>query len=1120
MPHPPTKLPLTLRYALCLATLLALAIPAHVPARYGMAAPLMDLSLGTPVVDGQRDPLLYDRAWRSTRILYRPSAEEDPVRVLAMATPTDLYMLIEDMPIGVGGQPRSISFAFDVNHDGGRVPQTDDLLFMITEAGVATVARGNAVNGWASAPSVTGWEASAGPSSSGSEFRWNVELRIPLSLLQPPGHWSSRAWAVGFQASHNNLRSSGDMFAWPPSSQIIVPDTWGDLLLIRPPRPSNQRPQLDVARITQGAEFDIMNRTAYDMIAGKKTTVMVQLWYPYPQTVYGLEFQVQRTFPSPGPVRTIADGEVFSLWRAPRGRFDRSHTRQATLPGSFFDQPGTYRFSVVPFGLGGRRGQPIGLGTRVYQPTNDFNVLLQPGNLEGVVDDGRPWGDDLNAQVVTVMDHLARLFPVRDGAAPFRFDPAAGQAQTGIRYLLVPFAIQPRDGDDLDSYGPRHIGAANDALLRLNARLERDDPGNVLGRIDRGGALGASTGTGGGQAQFWWNPCMMGLGFDANPVGFTATVLIHEFMHCLGREHTPFDRLITLPNRPAMNTDTGEEVAASHRTVMFWLVSPILASFPEATTWNALRQTLVDKPRLPTCPDCGPGKDAAAFLPLSDSEDMFRISGTVDEGGTLQISYTEVVDAEGHDASRPDIFGEYDVAFYDANGDWICSFPFSVDFAQSDNEDMICEACGGSHGSPPEEPATPAPAVSFLHQIPLCDGSIHVAVRHLGTTLWESPLPSSTPQVSNVVASILGDGSVRVQWDASDGSVPAGDLRHAILFRQSPGALPVLIETGLTERDVTLSPDLAPASPQARFIIQTSNGRNVGEGTSNPVNIAPRPPAVVIVSPTYDDFDFINGSVIQGVPHRFVASAWDATDGPLDGDSVVWEDGSDGTILGTGANTLINFPDAGGYAIKAVATNSAGLSSEAWLQFGVNADTDGDGLPDIYELQHACLNMQLADSDVDHDDDGLTSLDEFYRGTDPCNPDTNGNGITDGDIVSLGGDPLDGQLMPDPSAIFVAPSLMRAALPAGEDTSQQRTLTVRTIGDKPVPWYVMTDTPWIGLLDEEGFGDGSVRIVLDPELMEPGANTGLVVVASDSGPPRLVQVEVELFMDQDAWIVN
>ena len=59
-------------------------------------------------------------------------------------------------------------------------------------------------------------------------------------------------------------------------------------------------------------------------------------------------------------------------------------------------------------------------------------------------------------------------------------------------------------------------------------------------------------------------------------------------------------------------------------------------------------------------------------------------------------------------------------------------------------------------------------------------------------------------------------------------------------------------------------------------------------------------------------------------------------------------------------------------------------------------DTDRDGLPDPYEIAHACLDPvsdqahpmsytgEPLPGDDDADDDGVTDLEEFRRGTDPC----------------------------------------------------------------------------------------------------------------------------------------
>ena len=65
-------------------------------------------------------------------------------------------------------------------------------------------------------------------------------------------------------------------------------------------------------------------------------------------------------------------------------------------------------------------------------------------------------------------------------------------------------------------------------------------------------------------------------------------------------------------------------------------------------------------------------------------------------------------------------------------------------------------------------------------------------------------------------------------------------------------------------------------------------------------------------------------------------------------------------------------------------------------KFGL-VDYDNDGLPTWYERQYSFLNERDAsDAAKDQDNDGLTNLEEFQKGTNPANPDTDGDGVADG----------------------------------------------------------------------------------------------------------------------------
>ncbi len=77
---------------------------------------------------------------------------------------------------------------------------------------------------------------------------------------------------------------------------------------------------------------------------------------------------------------------------------------------------------------------------------------------------------------------------------------------------------------------------------------------------------------------------------------------------------------------------------------------------------------------------------------------------------------------------------------------------------------------------------------------------------------------------------------------------------------------------------------------------------------------------------------------------------------------------------------------------------------------GLNADSDGDGLPDGWEVQNGLDPLKNTGPDGpngDPDGDGLTNEEEFAAGTDPRNPDSDGDGLPDGWEQHNGLDPRD-----------------------------------------------------------------------------------------------------------------
>jgi hypothetical protein len=221
---------------------------------------------------------------------------------------------------------------------------------------------------------------------------------------------------------------------------------------------------------------------------------------------------------------------------------------------------------------------------------------------------------------------------------------------------------------------------------------------------------------------------------------------------------------------------------------------------------------------------------------------------------------------------------------------------------------------------------------------------------------------------------------------------------------------------------------------------------------------------------------------------------------PIDVEDVIAYDLT-GLTVGQTYRVAVNGYTADGYV---------GPQAETTVLFMATNDDNGDGLPD----QWAELYSLEGGPEDDPDGDGLTNEEELALKSNPINADSDGDGYYDGEEVDWGTAVCGPEhppyhyspkltLVGKANYKFLTASNQVAA--GGQAPIAPQELLIFNMGGGTLHWMAEASQPWITLSSEEGSGQSSLSIGVDPGGLATGHYTGTITLNTisewtDAGP--------------------
>ncbi|MBN2508248.1 MAG: HYR domain-containing protein [Verrucomicrobia bacterium] len=301
----------------------------------------------------------------------------------------------------------------------------------------------------------------------------------------------------------------------------------------------------------------------------------------------------------------------------------------------------------------------------------------------------------------------------------------------------------------------------------------------------------------------------------------------------------------------------------------------------------------------------------------------------------------------------------------------------------------------------PTLPIQQLPVAYSLFEIiqPVPSGTTRVELRWRGSPAWSRTISAQPPTVQLLAptagAVLPANAAYTVAWTGSD---PDGDELTYDLYYSSDGAATWLPLTAMTVSNTFLwATDLAPGSTQGYLKIEASDGFHVASAVAGPFTVEPKPPLVMILTP------HAGARVPKTATLHLSGRAYGVGQGVLTDEAAYrWSSSLDGD-LGTGPRLQAGGLSLGTNRISLSVTHDL-LTATASVEVIILPDRDADGLADELEEQHPPLDPDNPeDAFLDPDGDGLTTAAELLEiGTNPGDPDTDNDGLSDGVEVAEG----------------------------------------------------------------------------------------------------------------------